>query len=79
LYSVAAATPLNREDKKSGVLSPRMSVHEADIDNIQTKLLKDKSVTCGTLVAIWPFVAYLSRIPADREIPPSGLNKAALL
>jgi hypothetical protein len=43
--------PFDCEDKKSGVLS-LMFVHEAEIGDIATKLLKDKAVNCGTLLAV---------------------------
>jgi hypothetical protein len=46
------AKHLNLEDKKSGVLSP-MFVHDADIDNIESKLPKDKSASCGTPLAVY--------------------------
>jgi hypothetical protein len=61
----------NREGKKSDVLS-LMFVHDADIDNIEIKLLKDKAVSCGTPIAVQPFVAYLPAIGAGRSLAPSA-------
>jgi hypothetical protein len=48
-----------------------MFVHDADIDNIEIKLLKDKAVSCGTPIAVQPFVAYLPAIGAGRALAPS--------
>lgn len=56
-----------------------MFVHDADTEDMETKLPKDKSVNYGTPLAVNPFAAYLADVLRVGALPPSGLNKAAVL